>query len=120
MSVKNNDLAIQTFTQLEDFKLCCKVSIIECMNNQNIQNLTKCMKACLESIEAVDVCQYFIASKSSNAKQCITFVISVLKKCIIECNKASINEHLKKVNKDTTAKAAKVFMKSLLKLKEKL
>jgi hypothetical protein len=78
------------------------------------------MKSCLESIEAVDVCQYFIASKSTNARQCITFVISVLKKCIQECSKASFDAHLTKINKYTTLKAAEVFMKSLLKIKEQL
>ena len=118
MPTNNNyDLTLQTFKALEDFKICCKVSIIECMNSVHLNKLRKCMKLCLESIEAVDICQYFIASKSINAKQCITFVSSVIKKCINECSKTSFDKHLKKVNKDTTAKAGKVFLQLLEKIK---
>jgi hypothetical protein len=121
MPSKNEyDIILRTFKELEDFKICCKVSILECINSKYINKLTSCMKVCLESIEAVDVCQYFIASKSKNTVQCIAFVVSVLKNCIKECNKASYDSHLKKINRDTTAKAATVFMNSLLKIKKSL
>ena len=120
MKVNNYDLTLRTFKQLEDFKVCCKVSIIECMNSKYINRLTKCMKCCLESIEAIDVCQYFIASNSPNAKQCITFVSSVVKRCIRECEKATYDAHLIKVNKKTTAKAGSIFLSSLIKIKNKL
>tara|TARA_B100000963_G_scaffold361979_1_gene401546 strand:+ start:5589 stop:5951 length:363 start_codon:yes stop_codon:yes gene_type:complete len=120
MPSNNYDLTLKTFKDLEDYKICCKVSIIECMNSTHIHKLKKCMKSCLESIEAVDICQYFIASKSVNVKQCITFVATVVKRCIKECEKSSFDKHLTKVNKDTTAKAGKVFLDSLLKMKKKL
>jgi hypothetical protein len=120
MRANNYDLTLKTFNQLEDFKICCKVSIIECMNSPYINKLRKCMKLCLESIEAVDICQYFIASRSINVNQCITFVSSVVKKCISECNNSTFDNHLTKINKDTTAKAGKVFLSSLLKIKNKL
>tara|TARA_Y100001958_G_C21118837_1_gene463565 strand:+ start:63 stop:425 length:363 start_codon:yes stop_codon:yes gene_type:complete len=120
MTSNNYNLTLNTFKALEDFKICCKVSIIECMNSQHLDKLRKCMKLCLESIEAIDICQYFIASKSINVKQCITFVSTVVKKCIHECIKSSFDKHLKKVNKDTTAKAGKVFLDLLTKMKNKL
>ena len=65
------------------------------------------------------LCQYFIASHSKNVKQCITFVSSVLKTCIKECNKAIYTAHLQKVNRDTTAKACAIFLESLQKIKTK-
>ena len=120
MPSNNYDLTLKTFKALEDFKICCKVSIIECMNSQHINKLRKCMKLCLESIEAVDICQYFIASKSINVKQCITFVNSVVQKCINECKRSSYDKHLTKVNQDTTAKAGKVFLSLLSKIKTKI
>ena len=49
---------LETFKSLDDFKICCKVSIIECINSVHVARLTKCMKSCLEAIEAVDLCQF--------------------------------------------------------------
>lgn len=121
-SDKNNamyKLTLNTFKSLDDFKICCKVSIIECMNSTHVQKLTKCMKACLEAIEAIDLCQYFIASKSTNMKKCITFVSSVVKTCIKECEKATFDKHLLKINKSTTARAGSVFLTNLQKVKAK-
>lgn len=111
---------LETFKSLDDFKICCKVSIIECINSPHVPRLTKCMKSCLEAIEAVDLCQYFVASKSSNMKKCITFVVAVVKTCIKECEKAVYDKHLLKVNKSTTAKAGQIFLKNIEKLKNEL
>ena len=112
-------LTLNTFKSLDDFKICCKVSIIECMNSGHVQKLTKCMKACLEAIEAIDLCQYFIASKSVNMKKCITFASAVVKTCVKECTSATFDKHLLKVNKSTTARAGSVFLANLQKMKAK-
>lgn len=117
---KNNiNNIIKIYKELEDCKICCKVSIIESLNSKYVNKLTNCIKSCLECIEACDVCQYFIASNSKNMKQCITFTIAVLKTCILECNKSTYDSHLKKVHKDTTSKKCMEFLKSLQKLKSK-
>lgn len=114
------DTVLEIFKQLEDCKICCKVSVIQCMNSKHVQQLVPCMKACLECIEVCDVTQYFIAARSKNVKQAISFCLAVLKTCIKECEKAVLDSHLKKVNKETTAKACKVFMATLKKFKNKL
>ena len=50
----------------------------------------------------------------------ITFVVAVVKTCIKECEKAIYDKHLLKVNKSTTAKAGKIFLKNIEKLKNTL
>ena len=79
----------ELFEKLEDTKLCCKLSILECMNfikhtqdRNKLNKLSNCVTSCLETIEVCDLCQYFIASKSSNNVKCINFTIQVLKSCI--------------------------------------
>ena len=119
---------MKVFKELENVKLCCKVSIIDNMNyikenndnSKDVKNISDCTMSCLECIEMCDVCQYFIASKSTNIDKCISFMIVVLNTCIKSCKKADCNPHLKQVNINTTAKQCQIFIKSLRNLKTKI
>ena len=82
---KNNKHIIKTMQEIEEFKTCCKVSIINCMNSKDINLTMNCLKACFECIEICDICQFFIASDSINTKYCISFFIHVITNCIKKC-----------------------------------
>ena len=111
-SKKLNDIVINCFHKLEDCKLHCRVTIIENMNQVDVNKNVSCIKACLECIEVCDLTQYILASKSPNTKQCIVFMNKVLKSCIKECKKTMYNKHLETINTDCI-KSCELFMKSL-------
>jgi len=85
-----NNLVITCFHRIEDCKIHCRVTIIENMNQVDVNKNITCIKACLECIETCDLLQYIIASKSPNTSICIDFTLKVLKYCMVECKNVCI------------------------------
>tara|TARA_B100001287_G_C22370527_1_gene384066 strand:- start:1 stop:381 length:381 start_codon:yes stop_codon:yes gene_type:complete len=123
----NTKIIMDVFKNLEAYKLSCKITIITNMdyikhNNKTskLNALNNCTMACLESIEVCDLCQYFIASKSSSMDSTIKYTISILKNTIELCSKTGFDTRLKEVNIQTTSKQCKLLIKALTKLRKHL
>ena len=118
-------MIMDVFKNLEAYKLSCKITIITNMDyiksnkkTNKLNILNHCTMSCLECIETIDLCQYFIASKSISMVKAIIFTTNILKHCIECCSKTGFDPVLKEVNVDTTIRQCKILIRSLNKLKK--
>ena len=81
------NLLLKSFEELDKTKESCKVTVSQCLQSSNPQLTNSVIKACLETMDTVELCKMFVINRSPNIKNCISFTLKVLKTNMNECKK---------------------------------
>ena len=80
-------LLLKAFEELDKTKESCKVTVSQCLQSPDPQLTNSVIKACLETMDTVELCKMFVINRSPNIKNCISFTLKVLKTNMNECKK---------------------------------
>ena len=112
-------LLLKSFDLLDKTKDTCKITISQCLTTTNSNQLltNKLVKACLETIDTMDLCKMFIINRSPNIREGVNLTLKVIDVNIEECKKLENDKTCKEMARycDTMLNDTK---KSILKLRD--
>ena len=80
-------ILLKSFDLLDKSKDACKVTISQCLqsNTSNPVLTNALVRACLETVDASDLCKMFIINRSPNIREGIHLIMAVIDVNITEC-----------------------------------